>query len=224
MKLLDKCGEKHSERLEDISDSLSEIMDEEEKRQKKYAQQRAEKGYCDLDTFSIRDWFITYAPKILTEMRENLHSHPAFFDGKSFINMNLSDTQSLNTDENEESPDFKKWKDILDEMIYLLHEMDEDKCSLKNQYEKELFKINEEFKKKYGGCGDKLKSKEEIAKEKAHGSVKMLSPKDFPDLYPEYSELQHKYMMAEIHKSSYMDGCKNKFFHLFSEYFWDLWD
>lgn len=224
-------GERYPENVEDISDALFDELKEgiqvhieEEKCQKKYAQQRAKKGYCDLDTFSMRDWFITYAPKILTEMRDNLHGNPVFFDDKSFINMNLSNTQSLNTNDEEESPDFKKWQTILDEMIHLLHEMDEDKCSLKNPYEKELFKINEEFRRKYGGCGDKLKTKEEIAQEKARGSIRMLSPKDFPDLYPGYSELQHKYMMSEIHKFNYMDKCKNRFFHLFSEYFWDLWD
>ena len=161
---------------------------------------------------------------MLKILQDNLHGNPVFFDDKSFINMNLSNTQSLNINDEEESPDFKKWQAILDEMIHLLHEMDEDKCSLKNPYEKELFKINEEFRKKYGGCGDKLKTKEEIAQEKARGSIRMLSPKDFPDLYPGYSELQHKYMMSEIHKFNYMDKCKNRFFHLFSEYFWDLWD
>ena len=222
---------KYPTNIEDISDSLYnefeddiEIKKEDEKTQQKYAKQRAKKGYCDLDTYSIRDWFITYAPKILTEMRNNLHGNPVFMDDKSFINVNMSNSQSLNMEDEEESADFIKWKAILDEMIHLLHEMDEDKCSFKNQYEEELFKINEEFIDKYGFCGDKLKSKEDLMEEHMKGMTKMLSPKDFPDLYPNYSELQQNYMMAENHKFQYMERCKNRFFHLFSEYFWDLWD
>ena len=61
-------------------------------------------------------------------------------------------------------------------------------------------------------------------KEKKKGSSRMLSPRDFPDLYTGFEQLQHRYMSRESTIFFYRDKCKNRFFHLFSEYFWDMWD
>ena len=42
----------------------------------KYAYQRATKGYCDYDLFSISDWFLEMFPNMLKEFSDGTHSYP----------------------------------------------------------------------------------------------------------------------------------------------------
>lgn len=49
----------------------------------KYKFQRAKKGYCDQDLFSIDAWFMEIFPKMLQEFAECTNSHPA--NGKELI-------------------------------------------------------------------------------------------------------------------------------------------
>ena len=66
-----------------------------------YGFQRMLKGYDNIDTFEMFAKFIERYEKILKDYRKNLTGHPA--------------------DKTEE-----EWNDIIDEMIYHLHYMDED--------------------------------------------------------------------------------------------------
>ncbi|MDO5296140.1 MAG: hypothetical protein Q4F00_05785 [bacterium] len=52
----------------------------------------------------------------------------------------------------------------------------------------------------------------------------MQDPSDFPDLYPDYEELERNYMQAENEITAYRNRCKDEFFALFAEHFWNLWD
>ena len=42
----------------------------------KYTYQRATKGYCDYDLFSISDWFLEMFPNMLKEFSNGTHSYP----------------------------------------------------------------------------------------------------------------------------------------------------
>ena len=42
----------------------------------KYTYQRATKGYCDYDLFSISDWFLEMFPNMLKEFSEGTYSYP----------------------------------------------------------------------------------------------------------------------------------------------------
>ena len=50
----------------------------------KYAHQRAVKGYCDYDLFSIYDWFLEVFPNMLKEFSEGTHSYPYDMEEKEW--------------------------------------------------------------------------------------------------------------------------------------------
>lgn len=77
----------------------------------KCAWQRAIKGYCFRDLWSIDHWFIELMPRMLQEFKENSHAYPAKFD----------------------TPE--EWDKQLDYMIFCFKEANEETCSLKNEYE-----------------------------------------------------------------------------------------
>lgn len=192
---------------------------EDERLEEKWGRQRAKRGYSDNDAWNISSWFLDVMPKMLRQMRNNLHGCPTGVSAP----MNNSQAVVL-TDEEKESLPMKKWEETLDRMIFLLGEMNEDTCSYVNPYKKEHDKMNEDFRKKYGWSGEKLKSDTEKEEEKKKGHSRMYFPHDFPELYPQARELDHDYFMHEQYKQFYMDKCREEFFGLFSRHFWDLWD
>ena len=105
-------------------------------------------------------------------------------------------------------------------MIFLLHEMNEDKCSQKNKYEEEWWNNYQEFEKKYGLFGKKLLTEEEKAEAKKTGATRA----HFPQELPEYKDTTENFLKRERELALYRDKCKDDFFDLFKEYFWDLWD
>ena len=50
----------------------------------KYTYQRATKGYCDYDLFSIFDWFLEVFPNMLKEFADETYSHPYDMDEKEW--------------------------------------------------------------------------------------------------------------------------------------------
>ena len=91
--------------------------------------QRARHGYSDNDVYNVDMWFLNIMPKILKQLRDTTISAPLL----------------PNTDEN---TCHEEWRNILSRMIFLLNEMDEDKCSYKNPFEEEF---NHYIKEKYSG-------------------------------------------------------------------------
>ena len=197
---------------------LEKIHEEEAVFEKKCWKQRAKKGYSDQDVWNIERWFLDIMPRMIQEMRDNLHSFPDFatsFPGES---------HAVIMKDEKDPPGMIEWKNTLDRMRFLLSEMNEDSCSYKNPYKKEYEKTNDEFIKKYGILGDKLKSKKQKKEEKKKGSYSMMTPRDFPDLYPGYDELENNYFKYVQNKHYYMDRCREEFFQLFSRHFWSMWD
>ena len=188
--------------------------------EEKMKKQRAERGYSDEDAWNIYSWFLEVMTPALKQMRSNLHSYPI-----SHANLN-SNSQAIQTSDGDE-PELIEWKKTLDRMIFLLEEMNEETCSFKNPFEKEVNKAQKEFHKKYGIFGEKLyeivSTEEEIAKDKKIGSRRVYSYSDDPN-HPEWKELSHEYHKYERVISEYRDKCREEFFQLFSLHFWDLWD
>ena len=50
----------------------------------KYTYQRATKGYCDYDLFSISDWFLEVFPNILKEFSDETYSYPYDMEEKEW--------------------------------------------------------------------------------------------------------------------------------------------
>ncbi len=84
---------------------------------------------------------------MIHDLRVNSHGYPSFFEGP-------------------EEENIRKWDRILGRMEFLFREANEDTCRKKNLYEEEHDLAQEEFTTKYGMFGEKLKTEEEIAREK----------------------------------------------------------
>lgn len=173
----------------------------EKEREKKRRKERAKKGYAYSDVWDIQYWFVDIMPRMLTDMKKGMMGHPAELDE------NGNDGHA-------------EWERIIDKMIFLLHEMNEETCSQKNEYEDRWWKDHIEFEKKYGLFGKKLCTKEEKETEKKTHFRTM----HFPSELPEYKETSEKFLKREEDLAAYRDKCKNEFFELFSRYFWNLWD
>lgn len=84
----------------------------------KWKIQRAKQGFSDCDVQDIDHWFLDIMSRMLNQLKETTHSAPL-----------LPNTDCVTCHE--------EWERILDRMIFLLNEMDEDRCSYKNPYEEE---------------------------------------------------------------------------------------
>lgn len=86
----------------------------------KMQKQRAKKGFCVEDTWSVDYWFLNTVPKILTELNKNRTGYP----------MGMTD---------------KEWGDIIDRMIFCFTEANDYTCSQTNSidYDKDRDKWRE---------------------------------------------------------------------------------
>ena len=134
----------------------------------KFFFQRGARGYCDKDVWSIDTWFLDIMPKMLRQLKTETHGAPC-----------LSGVSS------EEY--FDKWKEILNRMIYLLREMDEDKCSYKNPFA-EAF--HEYVEKQFSGDKDFKENpdlqKLYVGEERNKANYINLCKKEFFDLFSKY--------------------------------------
>lgn len=212
-------GFDYPEHISDITDKLAKELQkrikhlkEDEAFEEKCRVQRARKGYADADTWAIDSWFIRTMTPMLKRLRKYHCGYPSCF---------ITDiTDSVKTEEE----DNEKWNQVLDRMIFLLNEMDEDKCTMKNPYAKEYHRINSGFRRKYGLLGEKAKTPEMLAEEENAPGVCMCSAADFPNLYPTAQKVREDYIEFGKKIDEYRDKCKDEFFELFSKYFWCLWD
>lgn len=163
--------------------------------------QRIRYGYCYRDTCSIDSWFLTVLPNMIHDLRINGHGYPGSFDGT-------------------EEENIRKWERILRRMEFLFREANEDTCRKKNPYEKEYNLAQEAFTEKYGRFGEKLKTEEDIAREKREHTCRLYTISDVP----EYAEISKKWITAEGELRKYRDKCMKQGMALMTKYFWNLWD
>ena len=172
--------------------------------------QRAFRGYCDHDPFSIFDWFLGIMPAMLQNFKDTMHGYPE---------VNEFESHRL-LQEGEESENKKAWDEILDRMIFLMREAGEETCTRKNPYEEEYGRARDEFEAKYGSWGEKLKTAEDIQEEKKTNTIRMFFPHDVP----EYKPISDKYYEEEKNLREYRFACKDEALALFSKWFFHLWD
>ena len=198
-----------------LADSLRariRFYKDEEKFENIDRRQREKRGYSDTDVWNMNDWFIGTVTPMLKQFRKRHNGIPGLFL-KSY---------TPTPEEREEAN--SRWEQILDRMIFLITEMDMDKCSMKNPYAKAYNSLHTRFRRKNGWFGEKLKTPEELKEEKEKGSSRIYSPTDFPEKYQTAREIEDKYFEYEHKITDYRNDCKNEFFELFSKYFWELWD
>ena len=169
----------------------------------KHVYQRVRKGYSYRDVWSIDYWFMEIMPKMLADLKKDLHGCPAQFT-----------TREDGTEYQDVDKGVKDWEDVLDRMIFCFREMNNDTCSMKNEYDDEYFrqlhKPNEgkPYKEWFVPCGEDEK----------HGKLyRMIEG----EVDPELKENCHK---KTLEIEAYKDNMKNEGFELFSKYFWNLWD
>lgn len=212
-------GFDYPEYVSDISDKLAKDLQkrikhlkEDEAFEEKCRAQRAKRGYADADTWAIDNWFIRTMAPMLKQLRKVHCGYPTCF---------ITD---INDSAKTEEEDNEKWNQVLDRMIFLLNEMDEDKCTMKNPYKREFYRISSDFRRKYGLFGEKAKTPEMLVEEENEPGVHMCTAADFPDIYPTARQVREHFFDSERKIDEYRDQCKNDFFDLFSKYFWCLWD
>ena len=162
----------------------------------KHICQRARKGYSYRDLWSIDYWFMEIMPKMLTDFRKNLHGCP---------------TQFINREDGTEDQNFetgmKEWEDIIDRMIFCFREMNDDTCSMTNEFADEYNRQRFEGKS----------LKDMFVKNEDRDTYSLVEGKVDPELEDNYRRKIH-----EI--ETYKDKMKNEGLELFCKYFWNLWD
>ena len=153
--------------------------------------QRGTKGYSTVDTWSVYNWFEEIIPRILTDYKNNLHGCPAQFTVRE------DGTEFQNVEEGMEA-----WKAILERMIFCFTEMNEDQCSMKNEYAEA-----------YHNLFEHEKFWENNQPNKPFEFYKNKNP-----------ELEQNYHKREKEIDNYRNKMKDEGFDLFKKYFWNLWD
>ena len=176
--------------------------------------QRIKYGYCDSDVWSIDWWFLSVVPNMIEDLSRTTHGYPCAPGSVSNAIIGTGAPEEV------DKAGMQDWQSILKEMVILFREAHEETCTRKNKYEEEYDRARREFETKYGEFGEKLRTEEEIAEERAKGIHRWYMPSDVPE-YKEISELYYEESQA-IDK--YRDECKNKGLELFSKWFWNLWD
>ena len=169
-----------------------------------FAKQRAERGFSDKDVWGMSYWFLETVPQMLKQLKKERHGYPGFApDGSPMTD--------------------KQWGIIIKRMLFLLKEMNEETCSLKNPYTDEWSLLWQEFDKKYPDK-DVLKTDKEREDEKNGAGYPWIQPDRDPDRGGHYEEVSRKMREWEVFICGYRNKCKKEFFQLFSDYFWDLGD
>lgn len=178
-------------------------------RKLKWRHQRAKKGYCDEDIWSIDYWFFDKFPKMLIELRECKHGVPCytFPEVDTFPNGWLKDEiknlqkwklkngydngkVNLNSGKTmEEPPNPDRWWMIISRMIWCFERASED-FELPNKYWDEMW---EEYYEKNNA-----------------------------DNIPK--ELEQKYINQATRNANFREKCKNEGMDLLKTYIYTLWD
>lgn len=105
----------------------------------KYAYQRATKGYCDYDLFSISDWFLEMFPNMLKEFSDGTYSYPWDMEekewGKYLVEMREHFLNACK-DYEDSSPEAKKEYDELYKDFSFEFNSEERKEKVKEYYKK----------------------------------------------------------------------------------------
>ena len=168
----------------------------------KHVYQRARKGYSYRDVWSIDYWFMRIMPKMLVDLKKNLHGCPAQFT-----------TREDGTEYQDVDKGVKDWEDVLDRMIFCFREMNDDTCSMENEFHDEFFK---QWNKP--NEGKPWKDRFIPCEEDEHkGYYRLITG----EVEPELDENYHK---KSLEIEAYKESMQNEGLALFCKYFRNLWD
>lgn len=186
-------------------------------RQRKWARQRAARGYADCDVWDIRGWFLGVFPAMLDQMAEEAHGYPVF-PGRLYLpEAAEQDAGTSAKEEKETEINFEEWQALLHRMAQKFRDADEDMCSMKNPYDNEWSQAYDEFTKEYGPFGRKL---EKEAIHRKDPSIRM----HFPDEFPQWKGVMDKYREKETEIAKFRQKSLDEAMELFHKWFWNLWD
>lgn len=174
------------------------------------AYERVRYGFCFRDTWEIDTWFMKVMPGMLTYLRDNRNGSPILAGKEDGAPNRTDDGADIH----------EAWTKELNKLIFLLNEMNENTCRRKNPYQEEYDRCMSEFSEKYGSCGEKLCTEEELEKDRKEGTQIY----HFMSELPEYKNISDAYWKEEDALFQYREKCKDGFFRLFSKYFHNLWD
>lgn len=205
-------------------------------------QERAKQGYSMLDVWNFNSWFTETMSNMLKDLAKNTHGYPIKIYEQYFERNKdklytqdyeewLLGAKNKKQEKQKEKADnecAKEWNNILNHMSYLLNELDEDRCSWNiklHALEEKWRNLREKFEEEYGN-GDSLKTEEEKKWEKENNCYFHVGPDRHPnkDFVNNYKEAMSDLFKFRRELSEYQDKCKNEFFDLMKEWFWDLWD
>ena len=170
----------------------------------KHVYQRVRKGYSYRDLWNIDYWFMEIMPNMLTDFKKNLNGCPSQFTNR----------EDDGKEEQDVEKGIKEWEEVIERMIFCFREMNDDTCSMKNEFEDDYFeqwnKPNEgkTVKERFIPCGE----------DEQHGKLYRLNKGEIDP------ELEKKYRKKMLEIDAYKDKMKTEGFELFSKYFWHLWD
>ena len=190
----------------------------------KWGWQRATKGYCELDTYSIGNWLLNTLPDMCEAINKKRCGYPSALFDEAMEHYGLKSIDEYNRAPEEirdKVDDYgdKKWGEILSRLTFLLREANEDTCKKVNPYDEEYARISKEFCAKYGEWGEGLMTEEEKEKAKKTGR----HPIYLPHHMPEYKEICELHAEEERKLNAYREQCKNEALELFSKWFYSLW-
>ncbi len=168
---------------------------------------RAKYGFCDIDVWNIDDWFLSVMPAMLEQLKENLHGYPVSEE------VDVHATGEPGIDIDCEDDGMKKWKAILEEMIFMLREADEDTCSQVNPYAKPYTNIISDYLNTDSPLADLVIQTKPF-------EIAAIENKE----HPEHTDLTTKYLVEDVKLNKYRNDCKNRALELFTKWFWNLWD
>ena len=177
----------------------------------KHIYQRAKKGYSYRDLWSIDHWFMETIPKMLRDFMENLHGCPNEFIKRA--------NETEYTDQEFELG-MSNWKAIVKRMIFCFSEMNEDTCSMENEFKEEFQEqlLRDLLTKKKPKKWERIKK---LFERKDKDAPVKLHPLVFGDVEP---ELEKNYRKREEEIENYREKMKDEGFDLLKKYFWILWD
>jgi hypothetical protein len=169
----------------------------------KHLYQRAVYGYSYQDLWSIEHWFMEMMPKMLRDFKKNLHGCPAHFT----VREDGTEYQSF-------EQGMKEWEAVIDRMIFCFTEMNEDTCSMKNEFEDEWHRQISKPRE-----GKKVKDWFEQCDTDESGAplYRMIQGEVEPELERNFRKKQKEIL-------DYQNTMKDEGLDLMKKYFWNLWD
>ena len=116
----------------------------------KYAYQRATKGYCDYDLFSIYDWFLEMFPNMLKEFSDGTHGYPWDMEekewGKYLVEMGEHFLNACKEYEDSSPEARKEYDELYEDFPLELYNTKEREEKVKEYYKK--VKEYDDYKRK----------------------------------------------------------------------------